>query len=107
MNSVLRLTAVAVLISIGAATPGVQALAVPVNSPAQGCHSHPPASSPVRYQCCANGHNWAITAGPIAVQAPVGVDWLMEFDLLSFDLPQGAVFAFLAGSPPGCLPLRI
>src|SRR5579864_5160335 len=96
MNWLVRLTAVALLFSMCAATPGAQALAVQTSGPAQGCHSHPTVPSPARYQCCANGHNWAITASPVAVQAPVAVDWRVEFDLLSFDTPQGAVFAFLA-----------
>jgi len=106
MNWLLRLTTVVLLCSIGATTPGAQALAVQANGPAQGCHSHPAAPSPARYQCCANGHNWAITASPMAVQAPVQIDWRVEFDVL-FGSPQGAVFAFLASSPPVPLPLRI
>lgn len=108
MSWTLRMTAVVVLVGVAAALPGVSAFALVPSGPAQGCHSHPDIPlSPVSYQCCANGHNWAITASPLAMPAPVVVDSRVEFGLLSCAAPQFEVSAFLSSGPPSDLPLRI
>lgn len=108
MSWILRITAVLVLVGMAAALPGVQTFALAPTGPAEGCHSHSNRPlSPISYQCCANGHNWAMAASAPAVPAPVVVDSHVEFDLLSFAAPRFEVSAFLSSSPPSDLPLRI
>jgi hypothetical protein len=108
MNWVSRLIAMVVLVGMAAALPGLHAFALATAGQSQGCHGHNRTPlSPVSYQCCANGHNWAIAGSPMAVPAPAAVDSWVEFDSLSLAAPHFEVSAFLSSSPPSDLPLRI
>ncbi len=108
MNWTLRMTAVVVLAGMVAALPGVQALTLTPGAPPLGCHSHTRTPlSPVSYQCCANGHNWAMVASPLAMPLPVVVHSQVESGLLSFLSSPFEIVAFISSSPPQDLPLRI
>ena len=100
--------AVVVLMGLAAALPGMQAFAFAPSGHAQGCHSHPSTPlSPISYQCCANGHNWAMTASAVSIPALTATHSCVELSFLSFGVPQVEVVAFFSGSPPSNLPLRI
>ena len=108
MNSILRVTAVVVLVGMVAALPGAQAFAVSRSAHTESCHSHTRTPmSPASYQCCANGHNWAIAGSPVLVFAPALTDSRVDQDPQWLQSGQTLTFTFLSSSPPAVSPLRI
>lgn len=113
MHGLRRIAAVMVLVSLAGSAAGVQAFAVTQTEHPAGCHGQMPgvpSPAPTSYQCCANGHHWAVL-GPVAVIHPpaavnFGVD--LSCDLVLHDSPRLAAFmVFLSNSPPRNSPLRI
>lgn len=109
-----RLSAVLLLVTFVAAISGVQTFASePMRHPA-GCHapmlSHP-SLAPVSYQCCANGHDWAIPNAQFSFDRPVAdvrlADVIDDSHLSSNWLSHFVEFDFPSNSPPGFAPLRI
>ena len=107
MNVIVRVTSLVIVLGLLAASPGAQALAFVPRGNAQGCHDHTRSPMiPVSYQCCANGHNWAVAATPV-VMAPPALCSHANTDSNWFHLPEPTVVTFLSSSPPNELPLRI
>jgi len=109
-----RLIAVLLVVTFVAAISGVQGFASePMTHPA-GCHAPMPrfpSLAPVSYQCCANGHDWAIPNVQFSCDRPVAE--IVPADVsdegnLSFGeqrhIPQSV---FQSASPPRSSPLRI
>ena len=117
--------AVILLVSVAAALPGTQAFAMAAGQLVQparaaGCHPHgpaiPPASpapapAPVSYQCCVNGHHWAIPSPSFTRRPLVAV--MVDLDLGDGTSPHSLPCLHSAGlivptiSPPGSARLRI
>lgn len=113
MKSNLRLTAMLLLVTTVAGVPAVWALEFPPTAAEQpaGCHDSMPASPspvPASHQCCAGGHDWAVTVSVLIVHPAVQpLRTIKEFHdpqphLFSDHLP-----AFLSVSPPATTSLRI
>jgi len=119
MGSISRTISIWVILAMAATLPGTQAFAFSSAPMAMaGCHSHhadrdpgPAAPAPEhgQYQCCANGHHWAIPVAFAARPMLAVVDWNTEDGSNSASL-IGLFEAFLlnpAVSPPAASPLRI
>ena len=123
MPGISRMMAVLLLVSVAAALPGTQAFAMAAGQfvqPARagGCHAHSPAlpppspaPAPVSYQCCVNGHHWAIPSASFSARPLAALQ--VELDRGS-GIPRNSIArAHCANlivpsvSPPGVAPLRI
>jgi hypothetical protein len=116
MQRLSRMMTVLLLLAIGAALPGVQAFALSTSHAGHnaGCH-HPrpvtPSPEPPSYQCCVNGHHWAIPSSTISprplVAEGAGLEHGEDLSPPSF-VRQVSSRSFVPEvSPPGVSPLRI
>jgi hypothetical protein len=116
MHGMLRMVAVALVVTMAAASPDAHGLKVPVagTGHAAGCHGHGPVTptpSPTNYRCCVSGHHAAIPNSAFSLQSAAshlcpsdnGKDHGLKF-ILRHD---PAVMIVSSYSPPGAAPLRI
>ena len=116
MHGMLRMVAVALVVTMAAALPDAHRLKVPVagtGHPA-GCHGHEPVApipSPTNYQCCVSGHHAAIPNSAFSLHSAashLGPSDHGEHHRLKFILRHDpAVMIVSSYSPPGAAPLRI
>jgi hypothetical protein len=110
------MVAMLLLITIAAASPGAQAVALSGPQPGHptGCHHHGPAipaPANTSYQCCVNGHHQAIQSTSFSLRPLVarfcGLDAGEGISLGSVLCKHSAVMTVPSNSPPGSAPLRI
>jgi len=113
MAGISRIVAALLVVAVCAALPGAQAWAMSAAQPVHpaGCHGHGPAiPSPVSYQCCVNGHHWAVTSAGFVLHPQggmsVGLDHGEEFSVESVGV-QFVVLVVPSIRPPGAVPMRI
>ena len=120
MHGILRMAAVALLVTMAAALPGAHGLQVSTaqtEHPA-GCHGHGPATPspspsnlPTSYQCCVSGHHAAIPNSAFSLRSTASqlcqLDRGEDLGLKSVLRHDPAVMLVSSYSPPGTAPLRI
>lgn len=106
--------AMLLLVTFVAAMSGTQVFAAaPVRHPA-GCHGNMPSvpsPAPVSYQCCANGHDWAMPSVQFSCDRPVAGIVLADINdvggVIFGEYPHSSESLFQSASPPRSSPLRI
>jgi hypothetical protein len=101
-----RLTAVLLLFTIVAAVPAVLALELPpraAEKPAR-CHDSIPANpspAPANHQCCAGGHDWAVTVSVLVLHPGIEeARTCTQTNDYQPSLLEDLPLAFVSDSPP-------
>jgi len=109
-----RLIVVLLLVAFVAAMSGMQAFASEPTSHPAGCHGpmpSAPSQAPVSYQCCANGHDWAMPNVQFSYERPLAqtvAAFVCDEASLSFgEHYHSPEPVFPSASPPRSSPLRI
>jgi len=106
------ITAVMLVVGMAASFAGVQAFAVTAAEHPAGCHASVPIPShvPTNFQCCANGHHWAIAGSVFSPQPHIelfGVTKCTQDFAVHSWLQQPASIVVPSSSPPRGMSLRI
>ena len=108
------LTAMLLLLTLLAAVPALWALEFPppITGHLSGCHDsipENPPSAPRSHQCCAGGHNWAVTVSPVIPRPATELARIrtQTEDLETVLFSDRPLPLFSYGSPPTTSSLRI
>jgi hypothetical protein len=117
MAGIARMIAVLLVAAVCVALPGAQAWSMSAAQPSHpaGCHSHGPAvpspsPAPVSYQCCVNGHHWAVGTAGFVLRPLAGISVRLHRGQEISVEPVPVQFVILVVpsiSPPGAVPMRI